>query len=251
MQATPLAITIKDLYKQYPDALTPALAGLTLNVRENSFTGLLGPNGAGKTTCISILCGLVIPESGQATVYGLDCKKDKVAIRGVTGVVPQEIALFSNLTGFENLKYIGRLYGLTDKEIKQRSGELMERFGLEKHAHKRVSRYSGGMQRRANIIASLMHRPKLLILDEPTAGVDVQSRALILEYLNEYRQNGNTILYTSHSLEEAQKMCDEVIIMDEGKFVTTGKPKQLIKDTPDCKTLEDVFLHHTGHTLRD
>lgn len=244
-------IEIENLRKQYTGAWTPSLDGLSLTVKHGQVMGLLGPNGAGKTTTINILCGLVRPDGGQAKVFGKDCIKDILEIRRMIGVAPQQIALFSNLTAWENFRYIGRLYGLDERSISERAGKLLERLGLDKHADKRINRYSGGMKRRANIIASLLHQPQLLILDEPTAGVDVQSRALILEFLQEYNQQGHTILYTSHMLEEAEKICDEVVIIDEGKYVTSGAPKTLIAQTPDCKRLEDVFLHFTGHSVRD
>jgi len=245
------AIEIKNLRKNYKDAYTPALDGLSLKVEKNLIMGLLGPNGAGKTTCISILCGMIMPDSGDALIFGKDCTKDTIAIRRMIGVVPQQIALFGNLTGWENFLYIGRLYGLSDKRIKNKAKELLEKLGLEKHADKRINRYSGGMKRRANIIASLLHEPELLILDEPTAGVDVQSRAMIIDFLKEYHGQGKTILYTSHLMEEAQKLCDEVMIIDEGKYVVSGSPKELVSKTDSCKNLEEVFLYYTGHSVRD
>lgn len=247
----PFAVEIKNLQKQYKGAWTPSLDGLSFNVSRGQVMGLLGPNGAGKTTTINILCGLVLPDGGEAKIFRKDCVKNIVQIRRVIGVVPQSIALFSNLTAWENFRYIGRLYGLPEKVITERAGQLLNRLGLNKHANKRINRYSGGMKRRANIIASLLHQPELLILDEPTAGVDVQSRALILEFLEEYNKQGNTILYTSHLMEEAEKICDEVMIIDEGKYVVSGSPKELVKQTADCKRLEDVFLHYTGHSVRD
>lgn len=213
--------------------------------------GLLGPNGAGKTTSINIMCGLVPPDSGKARVMGKDCVQEKLAIREMIGLVPQRIALFSNLTARENFDYIGRLYGLDNASVKSRSTYLLQRLGLEKHEHKRINQYSGGMKRRANIIASLLHQPQLLILDEPTAGVDVQSRTMILDFLHEYHKAGKTILYTSHLLDEAEKICDEVVIIDEGRFVVSGTPKDLVSQTQDCRRLEDVFLHYTGHSVRD
>jgi ABC-2 type transport system ATP-binding protein len=182
---------------------------------------------------------------------GKDCNKDALAIRHMIGVVPQQIALFANLTASENFRYIGRLYGLSEKDITQRAGDLLQRLGLDKHADKRIGRFSGGMKRRANIIASLLHQPEMIILDEPTAGVDVQSRAMILNFLREYNQQGKTVLYTSHLMEEAEQLCDEVVIIDEGKFIISGSPKELVKNTEDCKRLEDVFLHYTGHSVRD
>jgi ABC-2 type transport system ATP-binding protein len=247
----PLAIEIQQLRKQYKGAWSPSLDGLTLNVQQGTITGLLGPNGAGKTTTINIICGLVMPDAGTATVFGKDCTRDTNSIRAMLGVVPQQIALFTQLTAWENFRYIGRLYGLDEHAITAKAGKLLERLGLDKHANKRIGRYSGGMKRRANIIASLLHEPPLLLLDEPTAGVDVQSRALILDFLQEYNKQGNTILYTSHLMEEAERICDEVFIIDEGKNVVGGSPAQLIKDTENSHRLEDVFLHYTGHSVRD
>lgn len=245
------AIVIDNLKKQYKGSWAPALDGLSLQVSAGKITGLLGPNGAGKSTTINILCGLVVPDSGTAFIDSKNCMRDTVSLRSHIGVVPQQVALFQNLTAWENFRYIGRLYGRSERNINDRAGHLLQRLGLEKHADKRVGRYSGGMRRRANIIASLLHEPQLLILDEPTAGVDVQSRALILEFLEEYNRSGKTILYTSHLMDEAQKICDEVVIIDEGRLVVEGTPDTLIRQTPNCRNLEEVFLHYTGHSLRD
>lgn len=246
-----LAIEIYELHKQYSGSWSPALNGLSLEVKENSITGLLGPNGAGKTTTINIICGLVRPDSGYAKVFGVDCAEHINAVRSQVGVVPQQIALFPNLTAWENFLYIGQLYDINRNYIKDRAGQLLARLGLEKHADKRVQSFSGGMKRRANIIASLLHYPQILILDEPTAGVDVQSRAMILDFIQEYKEDGKTILYTSHLLDEAEKICDDVVIVDEGKFIIEGAPHALIHSTDDCNSLEDVFLHYTGHSVRD
>src|SRR5690606_32540292 len=220
-------------------------------VATHSITGLLGPNGAGKTTCINILCGLLKPDAGKVNILGFDVNIHKNLIREKIGVVPQQIALFDNLSAYENFLYIGRLYGLPDKKILNRSEMLLEKLGLVKHARKRIGSYSGGMKRRANMIASLLHEPELLILDEPTAGVDVQSRALIHSFLKEYHDLKKTILYTSHHLDEAEHLCEHVIIIDEGKNIITGAPKDLVGMTTDACKLEDVFLHFTGHSVRD
>lgn len=245
------AIEVKDIRKTYKGGWAPALDGFTFSVKQNQIVGLLGPNGAGKTTCISILCGLVKPDSGTATILGKDCRTEMTAIRSTIGMVPQQIALLENLTAVENFLYIGRLYGIESGQLSKRIRNLLERLDLDKHANKRIQAYSGGMKRRANIIAALLHEPELLILDEPTAGVDVQSRALILDFLKDYRLLGKTILYTSHLLDEAEQLCDDVVIVDEGKYIVSGTPKDLIKSTPDCKRLEDVFLHYTGRYVRD
>lgn len=247
----PIALSFEQVRQQYPGSLVPALDGLSLLVKTGQIMGLLGPNGAGKTTSINIACGLVLPDSGRATVLGLDCRKDQKEIRARIGVVPQQIALFGQLTAQENFQYIGKLYGLGTQTVKERAAILLDRLGLLKHADKRIDQYSGGMKRRANIIAALLHEPELVILDEPTAGVDVQSRTLILNFLKEYNSLGKTILYTSHLLDEAEQLCEEVVIMDEGKFVIHGSPETLIRNTPNCRRLEEVFLHYTGHSVRD
>ena len=245
------AIRIAALHKQYPGAFSPALSGLSLEVEEGAIFGLLGPNGAGKTTTINVLCGLVKPDSGEAQIFGVDALQRRPDVLRTMGIVPQHIALYPALTGWENLLYIGQLYGLDKATIRRRGAELLERLGLSAHADKRTGQYSGGMKRRANIIASLLHQPALVILDEPTAGVDVQSRALILGFLKEYRVGGKPIVYTSHQMEEAEQLCDTVAILDEGRYVTGGAPKALVAGTPDCRRLEDVFLHFTGHSARD
>ncbi len=245
------AVDLKNVRKQYKGSWQPALDGLSLNVKTNSITGLLGPNGAGKTTCINIICGLVKADEGEVQVLEKNVKSNKDEIRKLIGVVPQQIAMFGNMTAWENYYYIGRLYKLSDALIRERANDLLEKLGLIKHADKRIQRYSGGMKRRANIIASLLHDPQLLILDEPTAGVDVQSRALIHKFLKEYHKKGKTILYTSHHLDEAEELCEQVVIVDEGKFILSGTPTALIKSTDQATKLEDVFLHYTGHSVRD
>ncbi len=244
-------IEINDLRKHYAGATAPALDGFSCKVEQNLIVGLLGPNGAGKTTCFNILCGMVKPDAGQALIAGQDCNSERVAIGSLMGMVPQQIALFGNLTAMENFRYVGRLYGLPEHTINTRTQLLLERLGLDKHAGKRINAFSGGMKRRANIIASLLHEPELLLLDEPTAGVDVQSRALIIDFIKDYRSQGKTILYTSHLMDEAEQICDKVIIIDNGKFITSGEPASLIRDTAHCSRLEDVFLHFTGRSLRD
>ncbi|RAJ83095.1 ABC-2 type transport system ATP-binding protein [Chitinophaga dinghuensis] len=245
-------IVVKDLYKTYKGAEEPTLKGLSFSFREGSIAGLLGPNGAGKTTTISIICGLVRANDGQVLIN--DMPQDaahRERIKKLIGVVPQRIALYPQLSAVENLTYFGNLYGFKGKALLQRIMELLEVFGLEKSAHKEIYKYSGGMKRRANIIAAILHNPSLLVLDEPTAGVDVQSRGMILQFLRDYNRQGNSILYTSHLLEEAQSLCEEVVIMDEGQMIVQGNPKELIQSQPTCDNLEDVFLHYTGHALRD
>lgn len=246
-----LALALTEVDKRYPGAEFPALQHLNLRFKKGIIAGLLGPNGAGKTTTISILCGLVRPDAGQVHVLGIDISRDLASIRRKIGVVPQQIALYPELTARENLLYIGELYDLPSKALKARVDQLLHDFGLSAHAGKRISRYSGGMKRRANIIAGLLHEPDLLILDEPTTGVDVQSRTMILDFLKAYNAQGKTILYTSHLLEEAEKICDEVAIIDAGKLLAQDSPQALIRSGTDCRTLEDVFLNFTGRSVRE
>jgi ABC-2 type transport system ATP-binding protein len=246
------SILVQDLHKTYKGALEPSLKGLSFSFPKGAIVGLLGPNGAGKTTTISILCGLVKADAGQVQIFDLPQNAvNREAIKRLIGIVPQQIALFPHLTAIENLEYFGNLYGLKGKPLRSRIDEYLQMFGLEKNGRKEVGHFSGGMKRRTNIIAAILHQPQLLVLDEPTAGVDVQSRSMILQFLRDYNRQGVSIVYTSHLLDEAQTICQEVAIIDEGKVVVQGDTTELIAKHPACRNLEDVFLHYTGHALRD
>jgi len=244
-------IDIQNLSKTYKGAIVPSVNGLSFQLAPNKISGLLGPNGAGKTTTISIICGLLPFDDGTITVLGHDIKTQKQEILKIIGIVPQQIALYNKLNALENLRYFGKLYGLKNPYLNTRIDELLEEFGLSQHAKKEVGYYSGGMKRRINIIAALLHKPSVLILDEPTAGVDVQSRSMILTFLKNYSQQGNSIVYTSHLLEEAQQICEQVVIIDSGKLIAQGSPMSLIEKHEGCKNLEEVFLSLTGHQVRD
>jgi ABC-2 type transport system ATP-binding protein len=244
-------IEIRNLSKKYKGSDEPAIHSISFNIDANEIYGLLGPNGAGKTTTISILCGLFPPTSGEVTIDGMDIRTDLDRIRHIIGVVPQEIALYSTLTARENLTFFGNMYGLRGKELYKRIDENLAFFGLEKFGRKKISTYSGGMKRRVNLIAGLLHRPKILFLDEPTAGIDVQSRNVIICFLQELKKTGTTIIYTSHYMEEAENLCSSVAIIDRGHIVTTGRPKELVAANPEFKNLETVFLQLTGKDLRD
>lgn len=243
-------LLIRDLHKTYRQAAEPTLRGLSLEFPDHCIAGLLGPNGAGKTTTISIICGLVRADSGSVQVLGLDSRIHPMLIKKKIGVVPQSIALYPTLSARENLEYIGRLYRISRSSLHDKIDRYLHAFGLDKNAHKAIRHYSGGMRRRANIIASLLHDPELLILDEPTAGVDVQSRNMILDFLRDYHRQGHSVLYTSHLLEEAQQLCEEVAIIDHGALVVQGNPAALMREH-DCRSLEQVFLHVTGWGVRD
>jgi ABC-2 type transport system ATP-binding protein len=244
-------VGISSITKKYKGAVQPAIASLTLQIPPGSVFGLLGPNGAGKSTLVMMLCGLMNPDAGAIRVLGMDVKQHGSAIRKRLGVAPQEIALFPTLTAYENLFYFGQMYGLKAQVIKKQINGYLEIFGLADKAHKRVQTFSGGMKRRLNLITALLHDPTLLILDEPTAGVDVQSRNILLDFLMTLKSKNITIIYSSHFLEEAEKICTEVAIIDEGKLITQGIPAELIQGHADCTTLESLFLKLTGKHIRD
>ena len=247
--STPI-IEIKNLYKIYTGNARPSVNNLSLTIEKGEIYGLLGPNGAGKTTTISIMCGLRLFNSGELRICNYSVKDELEKIKPLIGVVPQDIALYPSLTAYENLKIFGGIYGLKKKTLNERVDELLELFGLEKSKNRHVSKYSGGMKRRVNLIAGLLHRPQLLFLDEPTVGIDVQSRHVILENLKEINRAGTTIVYTSHHLSEAENFCTSIALVDDGQVICQGEPKQLIAQN-NVETLEELFLQKTGKKLRD
>ncbi|HSD15137.1 MAG TPA: ABC transporter ATP-binding protein [Flavobacterium sp.] len=244
-------IEINELYKKYKDADDFSVDNLSLSIEKNEIFGLLGPNGAGKTTLISMLCGLIKPTSGTFTIDGLSYDKNATLIKETIGVVPQEYALYPTLTARENLRYFGSMYGLKGKDLYDKVDEALEHLGLLKFAGKRIETYSGGMKRRVNLIAGILHQPSVLFLDEPTVGVDVQSKNVIIDYLKELNSKGTTIIYTSHHLSEAQDFCSHIAIIDRGRIYAQGAPKELISNTPNAHNLEDVYISLTGKELRD
>lgn len=244
-------VSIQSITKKYKGAYQPAIDALTLQVPGGSVFGLLGPNGAGKSTLVMMLCGLMHPEAGSIQVFGMDTRQNGADIRKQIGVATQEIALFPTLTATENLRYFGKMYGLKGGILQKKINEYLEVFGLADKQNKRVHTFSGGMKRRLNLIAALLHDPTLLILDEPTAGVDVQSRNILLQFLMDRKSDKNTIIYSSHFLEEAEKICTQLAIIDDGKLVIQGTPAELIGGHSDCPTLEALFLKLTGKHIRD
>jgi ABC-2 type transport system ATP-binding protein len=245
------AITTLNLVKVYGHGDRPALDGLNLNVTRGSSFGLLGPNGAGKTTAISILSTLLRPTTGTATVLGYDVVKQAKAIRCLIGFVPQDIALYPSLTARENLCYFAQVLRIPARRVNVRVGECLEMVGLSDCADRRVATYSGGMKRRTNLAVGILHEPEVLFLDEPTVGIDAQSRNLILERLVELQHAGMTLFYTTHHMEEARQLCDEVAIVDAGRVIAGGAPAQLVGDAADCSNLEELFLSLTGKQVRD
>ena len=244
-------IQISQLSKKYKDAETYSLIDFSLAVNEGQIFGLLGPNGAGKTTLISMLCGLIKPTSGSFLINNLTYADNSNEIKKIIGVVPQEYALYPTLTARENLMYFGSMYGLKGENLKEKIIESLDYLGLLKFADKQIETFSGGMKRRVNLIAGILHNPKILFLDEPTVGVDVQSKSAIIDYLKQLNKNGTTIIYTSHHLSEAQDFCTDIAIIDRGQLFAQDTPENLIRSTANANNLEDVFISLTGKELRD
>ncbi|MBT3194161.1 MAG: ATP-binding cassette domain-containing protein [Verrucomicrobia bacterium] len=248
---TTSALSIKGLVKVYPRSDRPALDGLTLDVARGSIFGLLGPNGAGKTTAISVLCTLLRPTEGSVTVLGHDVIRQAGAVRRSIGLVPQDIALYPSLTARENLRYFARILRVSRRNLEARVADCLEYVGLSDCADRRIGTYSGGMKRRANLAVGILHEPEILFLDEPTVGIDAQSRNLIMEQLRKLNRAGMTLVYTTHYMEEAHQLCDDIAIVDMGKVMARGEPSELVRDADDCENLKDLFLALTGKHLRD
>ncbi len=248
---SPVAIRIHKLTKKYRGSPLPAVNNISLDIDEGHFFGLLGPNGAGKTTMIKIMCGLLSPSGGEVNIGGYSLKKQLPEIKKIIGVVPQDIALYPTLTAVENLNIFGGLYGIPAGELKKRIDKWLNIFGLEKNQRQQVNQYSGGMKRRLNLIAGLLHDPGILFLDEPTVGIDVQSKNVIKESLREINRGGTTIVYTSHYLEEAENLCTFLAIIDQGVIITKGTMEDIRSETNNMSKLEDIFLQLTGKELRD
>lgn len=238
------ALEVKKLKKKYPSG-TEALKGIDLAIPQGSFFGLLGPNGAGKSTMIHCIMGLAIPTSGTAEVFGHDAVKDYREARALVGLAPQEVNLDWFLTVEETLDYHGGYYGMPKKARQERIEELLEAFSLTEKRKVNTRALSGGMKRRVVLARAMMHRPKMLILDEPTAGVDVELRLELWQYMKKVNDEGTTILLTTHYIEEAEQLCDKIALINEGKIIKTGTSKDLMK-TYKKKTLEDVYLHLIG-----
>ncbi|HEX9794344.1 MAG TPA: ABC transporter ATP-binding protein [Planctomycetota bacterium] len=246
-----MLLEVKELRYSYGDRL--AVAGASFELERGEIFGLLGPNGAGKTTTLSCVAGGLADWQGEMRFDGRPFAPARMPEdRARLGVVPQELALYPELTARENLQFFGRLSGLEAAELAAACDRGLALAGLDDRADDRVSRYSGGMKRRLNLVLGDLHAPELLLLDEPTVGVDPQSRNHIFEALEALRESGRTLLYTTHYMEEAQRLCDRVAIIHEGRVVGAGTPKELAAQAgvPDAN-LEEVFLRITGHQLRD
>jgi ABC-2 type transport system ATP-binding protein len=220
-------LNISHLSKSYESLR--AVDDISLEIKEGEIFGFLGPNGAGKTTTISMIAGLLNPDGGSITIDGLSFEKNARQIREIMGVVPQDMAFYEDLTAKENLTFWGKLHGLSAKTLSQRIEHYLEQTGLSGRASEALKKYSGGMKRRINLIIGLLHQPKLLLLDEPTTGIDVQTKLNIFNLIREAARQGTTILYTTHNLLEAEALCDRIAIMDNGKILAQGTLQELIK----------------------
>jgi ABC-2 type transport system ATP-binding protein len=226
MDNTP-AIEVLDLHRSFGE--TKAVQGISFEVRQGEIFSLLGPNGAGKTTAISMLSCLLHPDEGDARVMGHSILSDPMGVKSVLGVVPQEIAVYEDLTARENLTFWGKMYGLRGTALASRVDEVLDVIDLRERAGERVGKYSGGMKRRVNIAVALLHKPKVIYMDEPTVGIDPQSRRNILDSVVTLKDQGMTVLYTTHYMEEAQELSDHIAIMDHGKLIACGTHESLVK----------------------
>jgi ABC-2 type transport system ATP-binding protein len=220
------AIEVRDLHKSFGDL--KAVQGANFTVQAGEIFSLLGPNGAGKTTTISMLCCLLRPDRGDALIMGHSIREEPVGVKSVLGVVPQEIALYEDLSARENLTFWGKMYGLRGATLKRRVDEILEIIGLSDRAGGRVAKFSGGMKRRVNIGVALLHKPKVIYMDEPTVGIDPQSRRNILDSVIDLKNQGMTVLYTTHYMEEAQELSDHIAIMDHGQMIACGTHAELV-----------------------
>jgi len=222
-----IAIGVQNLHKSFGE--NHAVQGVSFQVEEGEIFSLLGPNGAGKTTTISMLSCLLRPDEGDALIMGHSIRTDEMGVKSVLGVVPQEIALYEDLTARENLTFWGKMYGLRGSALRARVNEVLDVIGLRDRANEQVGKYSGGMKRRVNIGVALLHKPKVIYMDEPTVGIDPQSRRNILDSVVTLKEQGMTVLYTTHYMEEAQELSNHIAIMDHGSLIACGTHEELVK----------------------
>jgi ABC-2 type transport system ATP-binding protein len=244
-------VEVDQLVKQYAGAAEPAVAGVSFAILEREIFSLLGPNGAGKTTTISVLSCLLEPTSGDARLAGHSVRTAPQEVRRAIGVVPQDIALYPTLSARQNLMFWGRMYGMGGGELRRRVEEVLETVGLRERAKERIEAYSGGMKRRINIAAGLLHRPRIVFMDEPTVGIDPQSRRNILDMVKLLNQQGMTVLYTTHYMEEAQELSHRIGIIDHGRLIALGTLAELTRlvGEKDAVELKIAAEHSTPDLL--
>ena len=246
-------LKLDGLIKKYDNRAV--VDGVSLEIKEGEIFGLLGPNGAGKSTTMNMICSLIKPNAGSITAFGYDARRDAKSVKPLIGYVPQEIAVYGNLRAWENVELFTSLYGVRGAELKKAIDESLDFVELNDRRNSFAKTFSGGMKRRLNIACALGHKPRLLIFDEPTVGIDPQSRNFILEKIRKANEDGTTVIYTSHYMEEVEALCHRVAIMDNGKIIACGTKDELKnmvrRDQSEDISLEEVFLTLTGKTLRD
>lgn len=246
-------LNLEGLTKKYDNK--SVVDHISLQIEKGEIFGLLGPNGAGKSTTMNMICSLVKPTAGKVEAFGYNTKTDMKKIKLKLGYIPQELAIHGNLKAWENVELFTSLYGVKGESLKKAVTESLEFVGLEDKRNGFVKTFSGGMKRRLNIACAIGHKPELLIFDEPTVGIDPQSRNFILEKIKNLNKQGATVIYTSHYMEEIEAICTRIAIMDNGKIIAIGTKDELVEmvtaDKNSTMTLEEVFLTLTGKKLRD
>lgn len=249
----PIILKVKGLTKKYDNK--PVVDNLSLEICQGEVFGLLGPNGAGKSTTMNMICSLLKQTSGTIELFGCDMKKNARKVKPMIGYIPQELAIHGNLKAWENVELFTSLYDVKGQALKKAVNESLEFVGLLEKKNDFAKNFSGGMKRRLNIACAIGHKPQLLIFDEPTVGIDPQSRNFILEKIKSINRQGTTVIYTSHYMEEVEALCTRIAIMDNGKIIACGtceELKQMVrKEGEGDITLEEVFLSLTGKKLRD
>ncbi|MDB4919291.1 ABC transporter ATP-binding protein [Mucilaginibacter sp.] len=246
----PFAIDVEDIGFRYPGNPEVSFSKLSLKIAKGARFGLFGPNGAGKTTLISLMTGLLLADEGHIKLLGQEVGKPNSTVNRLFGFVPQDFSFYQELSPVENLEFFGAWSGLDKKTIKTRTDELLGILGLDDVRNKRVEKFSGGMKRRVNLAIGVIHKPSVLFLDEPTVGVDVQTRLAIIDYLKDLNKNGTTLVYTSHQLSEAEGLCEQVALIDDGKIIAQDSLGKLLKDHKQ-DSLEQMFLDLTGKDIRN
>lgn len=251
----PAEVQVMNLVKTF--GKHEAVKGVSFTIGKGEIFGLLGPNGAGKSTTINMMCGYLEAKSGDTLVDGTSIKKNPLQVKRMLGVVPQEIALYTDLSSLENLEFFGQIYNMPARQRKERAAEVLHFVGLYDRRKEPVKTFSGGMQRRINMAIAMIHEPQFLMMDEPTVGVDPQSRENIFETIEKLRDQGTTILYTTHYMEEAERLCNHIAIMDSGEIIAIGTLEQLLalrdqsREVARPHGLQELFIQLTGKTLRD
>jgi ABC-2 type transport system ATP-binding protein len=245
-----LAVDIQNLGFRYPGNAEVSFTNLNLQIKKGERFGLFGPNGAGKTTLMNLMTGVLQVDEGSITLLGHKVGQQKKEVNKLFGFVPQDLSFYQELSPAENLEFFGAWAGLDQQQINQRTDELLTILGLAEVRDKAVEKFSGGMKRRVNLAIGVIHNPQVLFLDEPTVGVDVQTRHAIMNYLRTLNDNGTTLIYTSHQLSEAEDLCEHIAMIDDGRIITQGNIDEVLKEHSQ-ESLEQLFINLTGKAYRD